>query len=288
MRSSRKSSFTDSSPSGASCLRDIGLRHVVGLLVIAVMFAVFATPPAAAQGDQCECGPGHGWVQWCTDSTTDAIVNHGALVGIDHPFADGDLNCQLDDNLILTDLCDGDPLIVWRSEARDISEHFPGVGDVDGTNDVIDTEILSMCLTGDSPFGQFTLRAGLRQGLPPSLGAIVQRADNDELAESFFDVFFMVETPFPFGPLYNQNPLRIMANIDCVPPQAGYIKPEGCIPLFDGQGVHRMNLVTARHDVNCPCIPTLPEWGLIIFGLLLLGFITWVFLRRRKTAVSLQ
>jgi len=29
-------------------------------------------------------------------------------------------------------------------------------------------------------------------------------------------------------------------------------------------------------------IPTLSEWGLIIFGVVLLGFISWVFLRRRK------
>jgi hypothetical protein len=29
-------------------------------------------------------------------------------------------------------------------------------------------------------------------------------------------------------------------------------------------------------------IPTLTEWGLIIFGLVLIGFITWVFLKRRK------
>jgi len=29
-------------------------------------------------------------------------------------------------------------------------------------------------------------------------------------------------------------------------------------------------------------IPTLTEWGLIIFGLVLLGFISWVFLKRRK------
>jgi hypothetical protein len=31
-----------------------------------------------------------------------------------------------------------------------------------------------------------------------------------------------------------------------------------------------------------PPIPTLTEWGMIIFGVMLLGFITWVFLRRRK------
>ena len=29
-------------------------------------------------------------------------------------------------------------------------------------------------------------------------------------------------------------------------------------------------------------IPTLTEWGMIIFGVVLLGFITWVFLKRRK------
>ena len=37
-----------------------------------------------------------------------------------------------------------------------------------------------------------------------------------------------------------------------------------------------------------PPIPTLTEWGLIIFGVVLIGFITYVFLRRRKTVVSVQ
>ena len=31
-------------------------------------------------------------------------------------------------------------------------------------------------------------------------------------------------------------------------------------------------------------IPTLTEWGLIIFGVLLIGFMTWIVLKRRKTA----
>jgi hypothetical protein len=35
-------------------------------------------------------------------------------------------------------------------------------------------------------------------------------------------------------------------------------------------------------------IPTLTEWGLIIFGVVLLGFITWVFLRRRKAGFVLR
>lgn len=35
-------------------------------------------------------------------------------------------------------------------------------------------------------------------------------------------------------------------------------------------------------------IPTLSEWGLIILGVVLLGFITYVFFKRRKAAVSLR
>ena len=35
-------------------------------------------------------------------------------------------------------------------------------------------------------------------------------------------------------------------------------------------------------------IPTLTEWGLIIFGVVLLGFISWVFVRRRKAVISYQ
>jgi cbb3-type cytochrome oxidase subunit 3 len=33
-------------------------------------------------------------------------------------------------------------------------------------------------------------------------------------------------------------------------------------------------------------IPTLTEWGLIIFGLVLMGFVTWVFFRRRPAALD--
>lgn len=47
---------------------------------------------------------------------------------------------------------------------------------------------------------------------------------------------------------------------------------------------------TSGSNAHSPtaAIPTLTEWGMIIFGVVLLGFITWVFLRRRRTAISLQ
>ena len=43
--------------------------------------------------------------------------------------------------------------------------------------------------------------------------------------------------------------------------------------------------ICLRDDV-CPQsqIPTLTEWGMIIFGILLIGFMTWVLVKRRKTA----
>jgi hypothetical protein len=50
---------------------------------------------------------------------------------------------------------------------------------------------------------------------------------------------------------------------------------------FTVSGVATVQLVRAP-------IPTLTEWGLIIFGVVLLGFITWVFLRRRKAVISLR
>ena len=42
-----------------------------------------------------------------------------------------------------------------------------------------------------------------------------------------------------------------------------------------------LEIVTTEEEVL-----TLTEWGMIIFMLLLLGFITWVFLRRRPTALN--
>lgn len=43
-----------------------------------------------------------------------------------------------------------------------------------------------------------------------------------------------------------------------------------------------------RWASKCDDIPTLTEWGLIIFGVVLIGFITWVFLKRRKAVASYQ
>jgi subtilisin family serine protease len=51
----------------------------------------------------------------------------------------------------------------------------------------------------------------------------------------------------------------------------------------------RVDALAAVDAVGAPPpIPTLTEWGLIIFGVVLVGLITWVFLRRRRAVVSLR
>jgi LPXTG-motif cell wall-anchored protein len=51
----------------------------------------------------------------------------------------------------------------------------------------------------------------------------------------------------------------------------------------EAQGGTYMGDGTDCAHVDCvPAIPTLTEWGLIIFGVVLLGFITWVFFKRKK------
>ncbi len=54
----------------------------------------------------------------------------------------------------------------------------------------------------------------------------------------------------------------------------------------EAQGGIYMGDGTDCAHVDCEAaIPTLSEWGLIIFGVVLLGFITWVFLKRRKALI---
>jgi hypothetical protein len=263
-------------------------RRIIAIAIGCAGVVLLWTPPVMAQDTPCsQCGPGAHWVDDCA-AGQDQIANHGAVVGID---LDLDPNCTEDVSLVLTP-CGANLLIIGRSGPRDDSVNFPGLRPVDGHLDVIDTEIVQLCLTG----GGVTLiaGAGLGQGgvLSPSLGAIAELGADNTKAESFFDVFFEVDLG---GGLfaYNQSPMRIAvgpSGITCVPPQASYIHPTGCLPLYDssipGQGMLMANLVTAQHNVYPLPIPTVSEWGLIVMTLLLLTAGMVVFGRRRRPAAS--
>lgn len=277
MTSSRKRSFLYS-----ICFLTFLLGNVAGPLIVPVLFSV---PRAEAQGLPCsQCGPGGHWVDNCS-AGQDEIVNQGAVVGIDT-----DLDCEVDVSLILHSCAAPDNLlIISRSNPRDVSQNFPPLRPLDGHNDVIDTEIILMCLTGNG----VTMKAGLGQGniISPSPGAIAEKSGDATLAESFFDVYFEVD--LGGGMLvYNQTPLRMAVGpegITCAPPdKSTYAHPTGCLALFTdprpGEGMHVANLVSAQHFVNTAKLgsPLFTQWGLIGVIFVILALAAWVIFRRKK------
>jgi hypothetical protein len=190
-----------------------------------------------------QCGPGPHWVDGC-GAGTDTVIDNSALVTIDTNF-----DCLPDVTLSLSG-CGA--MVVNKFGPADDSGFFPGLRPVDGHLDVIDTEMKALCLAG----GGATLSAGAGMGqggiLGPTLGAIAEHPGDPALADSFFDVFFEVDLGGG-NLLYNQTPLRVEADITCVPPRATYRHPPGCFPLYTspipGQGVHVANLINANHFV---------------------------------------
>ncbi len=206
------------------------------------------TDDACELDEPCEeCGPGPHWIDECA-AGQDRMPS-GALIGLDR---DLDPDCTPDTNLILSG-----PVTVRRSDPLDDSSHFPGTSPVDGHLDVLDTEMVSLHLTGSGVI----MRAGAGLGgggvLPATLGAIVEDTSDAGRADSFFDIWVEVELDGGQS-VYNHEPLRVKTTIDCVPPDRTYIHPQGCVDLFDspfpGTGQLVARLVTADHS-------TFPECG---------------------------
>ena len=112
----------------------------------------------------------------------------------------------------------------------------------------IDTEIVSLELHGISPIGPVTIR---ESGVRASTGTVKQQeAGVDFPADSFFDVFVEIETPF--GTFHNNDPVRLQAVINSLPPwQAEYTPPAIIgVSLFD-RGGRRVGVIThASHFVG--------------------------------------
>ncbi len=139
----------------------------------------------------------------------------------------------------------------------------------------VNTELVQMQLTGNSPLGAVTLFAGSALGLPGSYGQIEEKqniqAGRLDLpgpdapfctpptpancvgaqANSFFDVFFEVSVP-NVGKLHNKDPLRIQAMIDQKPPKSSYIHViTDPIELFDANNKPTgIFLVSAEHNTT--------------------------------------
>ena len=131
------------------------------------------------------------------------------------------------------------PTRIDRSDAFD-----PGDG-----RRIIETDIPSMELRGNSALGPVTLRESSRR---QSSGVIRQQtAGQDFPAESFFDVFAEVTTDV--GVFHNEDPIRLQTVIDEIPPfQAMYI-PDATfvgVDLFNAAGVRVGVLRHAAHFVG--------------------------------------
>jgi hypothetical protein len=198
-----------------------------------------------AGGSLAKCGPGTHWIDGPCDAGLDALIDTTGFLGVDL-----DLDCFPDVALPVA----GDA-IFQRSDPLERSVQFPGptdcnggpCGALNGHLDVIDTEIVSLLLSG----GGVVLRAGNAASAPllPSLGTILEKS-GAVLADSFFDVFLEIEVGG--AQLYNQQPVRLEAELGCFPPDVTFLQTTGCVPLFDQPtgGIQVGALVEITLDTN--------------------------------------
>ena len=125
----------------------------------------------------------------------------------------------------------------------------------------IDVEILSMNLSGASPFvSGWEFKAGIDFGLASSSGFIIEDASDSAQALNRFDLVFQIENT-PYGTLSHPGTLFFDTNISGVPSIGSIFSHTGSpfgttFPLFDSAGNSPVNLtdqiVTNFIDVGRP------------------------------------
>ncbi len=117
---------------------------------------------------------------------------------------------------------------------------------------MIQTELLSMTLTGNSPFGPVTATAGREEGLEPSPGANQPMSPESDLpAHSFFDVLLRIDLPGLGLQLHTEQPFRVQTIINDFPPYGHEYQGFGSVRLLDPMGIPRGTLDAARHRPRC-------------------------------------
>lgn len=239
------------------------------LMVLAAGYAFIAGPAARGQ-----CGPGAHWVDSCPGGQ-DNFPNTTGIGAIDITF-----DCGTDATIPVAGVA-----VIQHADPSDDSQNYPGTRPVDGHLDVIDTEILSMSLTGGG--GIIVAGEGQGQGgvLPASPGVIAEDQSDPTLAESFFDCYFEAYVAGVY--VYNHDPIRLQASIDRFPPFGQSFSFSGCVPVYDspypGQGNQLGNIISIEFTIQQPTdIPTLSEWGASIMCLLILLVGTIAVVRRNR------
>ncbi len=221
-----------------------------------VLAILLLTIPSSAMADSF-CGPGPHWVDTCGGGT-DSFPS-SATVGIDLNF----------DGLPDATFIMAGPTVILRGDPYDTPDPLDP-----GHKNTIDTELVMMTLTGTSPlFGPVMIRAGDGTGNLSMDGPLFSPGQINEItnpdpfhATSFFDIFFEIEIPEQGLVLHNQDPLRVEAVIDRVPPSGvPYTHPlkDGPIPLLDPSGAPVAQLINATHTVPEPGTLTLMAIGLL-------------------------
>lgn len=175
-----------------------------------------------------------------------------------------------------------DPLNPTWTITVDLSDPATTIYRGQGAGDTIQTEIVSLSLTGSGVVVHAGDGVGNLQGDGPtySPGMVQTQVGDPFIADSFFDVFFEVTIPGPFPTLHNYatdpgQHLRMQTVLTEIPPMAGTIYEPPIpypIPLYvNGYPEPVAWLTHASHTVT-------PEPGTIVFlgaGLAAVGFAAW-------------
>ncbi len=118
----------------------------------------------------------------------------------------------------------------------------------------IPTELISMNLTGNGPFGPMTVKAGRAFGLTPSTGSNLPLSPESDLpAQSFFDVFVTVDIPGIGMQLHTSESFRVQTPVPVhdFPPYGADYQGVGPVQLLDPVGNPRGTLNFASHRPRC-------------------------------------
>ena len=118
--------------------------------------------------------------------------------------------------------------------------------ELDGDVYVVRTEIAEMELSGSASFGDVIVRQSPDN---QSMGEVRQREKGQDFpADSFFDVFVEIEVPDLGLTLHNQEPLRMAAELNGLPPAEGdSYRGEDDRPLYTPAALQVGRIIDALH-----------------------------------------